>query len=667
MFLKEDKILDTQLKKKKYRLPTVNQWLQLPKILSKKEKYFLIFFLSLFIGSLSFLSISFYQDNTQMCPAHGGIYREGVVGQPRFINPIYAASNDVDKDLTGLIFSGLMKYNSNGEIIPDIAKEPPTIKEDGTIYEVYLRDDVFFHDMKKLTADDIVFTVNTIQNPDFKSPIRANWLGVKIEKISDEAVRFRLENPYPDFLETLTLKILPAHIWKNISAQQFALSPYNNLQPIGSGPYKIKTVDQDKKSGKILSINLEAFSEYHQNVPYISQVSFIFFEKKENLINAAKKGSIDALSSDTPISAFNQYSFYLPRYFAVFFNESKNKLLAQKEIRQALNYATNKKEIIEKVLLGEGKQVDSPLLPEIYGYNPPKKIYEFDIEKAESLFEKAGFTKEDGLFVKTTEGEKLHFTRVLEYGDRGKEVEKLQQCLSLDTEIYPEKKVTGYFGKSTKKGVIAFQEKYAKDILEPIGLTKGTGDVRRKTIEKLNEVCIITPAKTIPLKIILTTVEDTTLKLTANVLKEQWEKAGIKVEIETLPISALKQDVIRPRNYEALLFGEVLGTLPDPFPFWHSSQKTDPGLNIAEYKNKNVDKLIEQARIETDTKIKSDKYEEIQELIIEDSPAVFLYNPNYLYFASNKIKGIKAGLIADPSQRFSAIEDWYITTKRAFK
>jgi peptide/nickel transport system substrate-binding protein len=107
--------------------------------------------------------------------------------------------------------------------------------------------------------------------------------------------------------------------------------------------------------------------------------------------------------------------------------------------------------------------------------------------------------------------------------------------------------------------------------------------------------------------------------------------------------------------------------IPDPFPFWHSSQKKDPGLNLGLYENKKVDKLLEENRQNLDKEKRAELLKEFQEILIEEAPAVFLYNPDYLYFVSKEIKGIKPGIITTPSQRFSNIEQWYIKTKRAWR
>ena len=157
------------------------------------------------------------------------------------------------------------------------------------------------------------------------------------------------------------------------------------------------------------------------------------------------------------------------------------------------------------------------------------------------------------------------------------------------------------------------------------------------------------------------------LEQTAQILKSQWERAGFTVNLEIVDALTVQQEHIRPREYEALLFGEVLGALPDPFAFWHSSQKKDPGLNLALYDNKDADELLEQARQTPDDELRNEKYFEFQEIVVEDLPAIFIHSPFYLYPISDKIKGIDIEKLTMHSQRFSQIENWYIKTKRVWK
>jgi len=653
-------------------LLTLTGWQRFFKVLTKREKIVFFVFLALFLGSSFYLCSNFYSKNTIIVPAQGGAYIEGIVGQPRFINPIYSRVSDVDQDLTELIFSGLTKYDPQGKIVPDLA-ENYEIKEEGKIYDIYLKEKLFWSDGVPLTADDVVFTVKTIQNSDYKSPLMVNWLGVEVEKISDSVVRFTLKTPYGSFLENLTQKIVPEHVWKDVPAQNFPLSIYN-LKPTGSGPYKLKGLKQDKKD-QVISIDLVRNPRYHGKAPYLSNITFRFFNSEEDLIKNYKKGRINGFSltetnllSNSNLKETNLHSFSLPRYFAVFFNPEKTKILADQNIRTALNYGTNKTEIIQKVLSGYGKIVQSPVLPEIYGFSSPSNIYQFDMEKANLFLEKAGFKEtETGIKEKIVNKEpSFQFKTDLREGSKSKDVENLQRCLAQDSEIYPEGEISGYFGKTTKAAVIKFQEKYTKDILSPWGLKEGTGIVSKGTRDKLNEVCFPDSKDSQLLKFSLTTVNQPILISVAELLKEQWKSLGIEIEIKTMDISQIEKDVIKKRDYESLLFGEVLTLIPDPYPFWHSTQKKDPGLNLAIYQNKKIDKLLEDARQTLDEKERKENLEKFQDLLIGESPAVFLYNPNYLYFVSDKIKGADGGIIADPSKRFNNIENWYIKTKKVF-
>lgn len=668
----------------KLKWPSKSQWKQFFRILTKKERIVFFILVVLVLGSSISFAADFYFKNTEIIPSKGGVFAEGVIGQPRFVNPIYASSNDVDRDLTELLFAGLMKYDEKGEIVPDIAKEMPKVEDNGNSYRVSLKDNAFWSDStnslhpQKLTAEDVIYTIKVIQDQNYKSPLRASWLGVEVELISDYELRFKLKNPYSAFLENLTLKILPKHIWQDVSPQNFPLAIYN-LKPVGSGPYKLEGLEQDS-SGWIKSLSLKANSRYHGDSPNISEIDFRFFEKEEDLINAAERKEIDGFSisnfqSYNEISAmvnnfFQDYHFSWPDYFTVFFNPEKSKALSDIKVRQALNYGTDKREIIEKALDSQAVIIDSPILPEIYGFEKPVIIYQFDLEKAKSLLDEAGFKEtENGVREKVIAKEPaFQFKSDLQTGSQGTEVQELQKCLAKDPSIYPEGEITGYFGQKTKDAVLKFQEKYKNEILAPSGLTQGTGSVGKSTRKKLNELCAQSLEEKIPLKISLTTVNQPTLINTAEILKNQWAKLGVEVEIKTFTgTSQETNDIIKPRNYEALLYGEVLKKIPDPFPFWHSIQKEDPGSNLAVYENKEADKLLEDARQALDEEKRKEKLEEFQDILVGDAPAVFLYSPDYIYFANKEIRGVSSGLITDPSKRFNGIANWYINTKRAWK
>lgn len=157
------------------------------------------------------------------------------------------------------------------------------------------------------------------------------------------------------------------------------------------------------------------------------------------------------------------------------------------------------------------------------------------------------------------------------------------------------------------------------------------------------------------------------LAQTADILKSQWKEIGASAEVNVLTISDLQQNYIRPREYDALLFGQATSLNPDPCPFWCSSQKRDPGLNLSFFGDDEVDKILEEAREISDENERIEKYRRFQEIIKNKNPAAFLYSPLYLYSVNRQVKGLELKSLNAPSQRFSEINKWYVKTKRVRK
>ncbi len=650
--------------------PDRKQWAQFFKILSIKERFVFLGFLLLFLAAFTTLSLNIYYSSTIEMPTEGGVHIEGIIGQPRFINPIYANS-DADRDLVQLIFSGLMRYNTELNVVPDLA-EIFNI-EDDRIYTFTLKKELKWQDGNPITADDVIFTIKTIQNPDFKSPLQANWVGVDVEKVDDLTIRFILKKPYAAFLENCTVGILPQHIWQNIPPENFAFDSHN-LDAIGSGPFKIKKIKE--KNVQVTYITLNQNSLYHGKKPNISEIKFLFFQNEESLIKATKKGDVNGVSLTSAVSIDKEWENHLmslPRYFAIFFNQQKSEVLKDEDVRLALNYATNKNDIVKQVLNIENEElinqkvVDSPILPKIYGFELPENIYEFNPEKAKEILEEAGY-KGEGIREKVIEKElAFSFKSKLATGSEGNEVTELQKCLSKYSDIYPDGTVSGYYGSKTAEAVSLFQEKYYEEILEPYGYTEGTGSVGSSTRAKLNELCFEQSNETLKLKITLVTVDQPQMVQVAEIIKEQWEAVGVELDVQQYSLFQLEQNFIKPRDYDTLLFGEVLGAIPDPFPFWHSSQKKDPGLNLAIYDNKKADTYLEDNRKATDLGTRANKLDSFQNILIEDLPSIFLYSPDFIYATSKELQGVNVKKITDPSKRFIGVEDWFIKTKRILK
>jgi ABC-type transport system substrate-binding protein len=632
---------------------------------NKIERFFFFLFLFFFFFSLSFLALNFYFERTKIVPKEGGIFVEGMVGSPNYLNPIYSIASDVDDSITNLLFSSLMKFEGKN-LLPELA-ESYKILEDGKVFEVHLKDNVFWSDGQKITSDDVIFTVKTIQNPETKSPLRSAWLGVDVEKISEKDFKFILKNPSYVFFENLTLKPIPKHVFENIPPATLSLS-FLNFKPVGSGPYQLEKIERDK-DGRITLVELKRNENYFGKKPYIQKFVFRFFENEKELLEAVKRKEIDGFSQKEfqEIPGFEVLNFKMPRYFAVFLNLERE-IFSEKEVREALNLATDKKEVLKEAISNKGEIVNSPLLPE-FSFKKVEKS-NFGIEKAKEILEKSGYKDldGDGILEKVIVKEPpFQFKSNLSLGSKGKEVEELQKCLAKDPEVYPEGEITGYFGNKTKEAVIRFQEKYRKEILEPAGLEKGSGEIKEKTREKLNQICFEKKEEKYVLKFTLATAEDLVLLKTAQILKKQWERLGFSVEIKSYKIEELKMEIIPKKDYDALLFGQILGKIPDFFPYWHSTQSGENGLNLSNYQNKDVDKILEEIREEFDEEKRKEKLKKFEEILSKDCPAIFLYNPNYFYFVSEMVKGVKENFISLPSERVWNVENWYVKEKRIWK
>lgn len=157
------------------------------------------------------------------------------------------------------------------------------------------------------------------------------------------------------------------------------------------------------------------------------------------------------------------------------------------------------------------------------------------------------------------------------------------------------------------------------------------------------------------------------MKKVAEILKENWGKLGAKVTVKTYEEGDFLQAVIRPRKYDALLSGEIIGRDPDLYAYWHSSQRLDPGLNMSLYANVSADKILEKVREESDSEKRLALYREFLKEIRADVPAVFLYSPNFIYIVPENIRGINLSGVSVLSDRFANIHEWYSRTQKVWK
>lgn len=199
----------------------------------------------------------------------------------------------------------------------------------------------------------------------------------------------------------------------------------------------------------------------------------------------------------------------------------------------------------------------------------------------------------------------------------------------------------------------------ALSLLAKSGWKMGAGGVLEKKPVKKGQASTT-------LAFTLYTADTTDLHAAADELASQWKKIGVAVTVKTLPPADLYQNVIRTRDYDALLFGQVVGKSTDLYAFWHSSQRTAPGLNVAMYANSKADKLLETARSATTLDARRTAYAQFAEIIRDDAPAIFLYSPDLIYAVPRDLHGLELANASIPADRFQNVTDWYTETERVW-
>lgn len=378
---------------------------------SRKEKTLSIFLIILILVAL--IQLIFSGESNGKSALAKGIYSEGMVGQIKWLNPVFADFNEVDQDLSSLIFSGLSKYDPfERKIVEDIAVH--TLNEDQLTYTFILKDGVKWHDGTLVTADDIYFTYHDlIQNEDFKNNLlKASFQGVEIEKIDDRTVAFTLKEPNSFFFARLSVGLLPKHILGEVPVGELDQHEFNK-KPVGTGPYQVKSAYQTFEDGRT-QVDLEVSPDFYGEKPQIKNLRFYTFPDFETLLESqALFHGIARLPHyrllEVSDERFNRYQYELSQYTALFFN-TDSPYLAKTKTRLGIGKAINKQIIIESI--GYQKIIDTPF-PEL---NQENWIHQTNPEEAKGALYDAGWHleyEENGALIrKNIKGEILQLRLV---------------------------------------------------------------------------------------------------------------------------------------------------------------------------------------------------------------------------------------------------------------
>lgn len=525
-------------------------------------------------------------------------YREALVGQVRRLNPVLSGLNQVDQDITALIFEGLTRTNSYGEPVPALA-ERWIISSDGLEYIVFLRQDVLWQDGVQFAADDVIYTMELLRDPQFpgSTELGAFWRTVETEKLGDFVVRFRLTQPLGTFLDKLRIGILPEHALRGTQAAQLDDHPFN-ISPIGTGPYQLESF---RGTNSIERVDLRVSPVYRQrsegqaNPFAVERMSFHLYATFDDALIALQSGEVDglaardsrqrgnlfSLANDTDMDMQNQIENTLG---VLIFNWENSPYFREQRVRAALASGLNRTSLVERALPNLAVLANSPLMPGSWAYLPDLSWAEYSPDNARQLLAQA-----------------------IERIDRADEAADAEATAEVVLEATIEPASTTYFAFS-----------------------------------------ILTP-------------NDPALVGLAQEIATQWSQLNLTVMVEAVEL-ATYQARLDAGEFDVALVEYALGDSADPdvYAFWHQGQYPN-GANFGGADDRRISELLERARRDPYGINRVAEYREFQRSFVERVIALPVYYPLFTYITAARVNGIQLGFIGSPSDRFRNIGEWSIS------
>jgi len=482
-------------------------------------------------------------------PAYGDRFVTGSIGEPKNLIPILA-SDSASQSIVGMVFNGLVKYNEKVELTGDLA-EGWEIEREGLDIIFHLRRNVRWHDGHPFTADDVVFTYQKLIDPTIKTPYSGDFERIAhLEKIDEDTVKVTYKEPFSPALSSWGMSIMPKHLLEKEDFNKTSFSRH----PIGTGPYRFKRW----KTGEF--VELEANPDYFEGRPYIDGTLYRIIPDQATLFLELRTEGVDSLDL-TPLqyqrqteSDFFRRTYRKYRYPAFAYTYIGYNLIDPRfrdiRIRKALTLAVNRKEMIDGILLGLGRECTGPFVPESWAYNPEVRPLSYDLEEAKRLLAEAGWRDTDGDGWLDKNGEIFEFTLITNQGNEQRQ-------------------------------------------------------------------------------------------MVAELVQRQWQKLGIRVKIRIIEWAAFLSEFIDKKRFEAFILGWALSRDPDLYDIWHSSKTREGEFNFIQYKNVEVDRLIEEGRRTFDQEKRKEIYHRLHRIIYEEQPCTFLYVPDALPIVHARVKGVK--------------------------
>jgi peptide/nickel transport system substrate-binding protein len=540
----------------------------------------IVLFILLIAGSVvQTLKLSPYYQ--KLVPAAGGTFSEGILGAFTNINPLYA-TGPVDSAASRLVFSSLFTYDRQNQLVGDLV-DKWSVDDRGIQYTLHLKQNVKWHDGKPLTADDVLFTYQTIQNPDAKSPFFNGWQGIKMEAKDDTTIIFTLPNVLSSFPYALTNGIVPKHILDGTPPSQLRSVRFNSVSPIGSGAFKWDRIEVagNTPDSREEQIGLVPNPSYYREKPKLQHFIIRSFKDENHMLDSFQRGELNAMAGLATVPdtiqkqpESHEYDIPLTGEVMVFFKTTQPNL-TDVAVRQALVQAVDTPSIV-RGLGYPAIGAHEPLLQNMFGYDKALTQLPFNTDQANKLLDQAGWNK-------------------------------------------------------------------------------GTDDIRRKGDK--------------PLTFRLYSQSTSEYAYVTGELQKAWHKVGIDAQVVLQDDSDL-QTTVNHHDYDALLYGISLGTDPDVFAYWHSSQ-ADPRapsrLNLSEYRSGIADKALEAGRTRSDATLRAIKYRPFLEAWRNDAPALALYQPRFVYVTHGTLFNFDPTVLNSATDRYNNVANWMIRQAKVTK
>lgn len=562
-------------------------------------------FSHIFIYSLLFFVLGFlvYTERFALAKSQKDTLIEGVViGDSTLsrINPLIPTNNQLELDLSSLIYYPLLRVDAKGEPSGVLALSWEDQEKKGEEYLFHLRDNVYWHDGEKFTSDDVIATFEVLKSLGEEGGgiiSRQVELSKKVEifKVDNYTLAIKVKEILPTFFEDLTFGILPKHILDEVSLSTFSWAKFN-LQPVGTGPYILRAIKDDV-------VMLQANSKFYGDTPQIQNLHIRMFETGDDAVEALKNGDVHSLvnPSTAIINELSEWknlqqvssAVLYKRYFAMYFNMKKGgpQVLSNMKVRQAISSTINRDVLIEKVE-SAGSEAMGPIPEVSWAYSKEAVRYRYDLDKAKKILKESGWEEKEvgGKFVRMKDEDVLRFD--LSYLDK------------YDRQILAES---------------------IKSDLESLGIIV---NLDPRSASDLNEALIATRNFDTVLYGVETPIDPDRIRL--------WHSEAI--EYPGLNIS----------SYSSGRTGAVIGEEQD----LERISFTDAALENA------------RTTLDRDRRTGKDGlsigYYKFQEILLEECPAVFLYHPVFSYVVHSRVDGVDLSGMTVPEDRYLSVVYWKI-------